>query len=48
MLLLASFTAVTADDLMRKENDGTYLVNTTTLARVVDAYIGPTPVEVYI
>ena len=48
MLLIASFTAVQADDVMRKEKDGTYVVNTTTLARDVDGYIGPTPVEVYI
>ena len=48
MLLIASFTAVQADDVMRKEKDGTYVVNTTTLARDVDGYIGPTPVEVYV
>ena len=48
MLLMASFTAVQADDVMRKEKDGTYVVNTTTLARDVDGYMGPTPVEVYI
>ena len=48
MLLMASFTAVQADDVMRKEKDGTYVVNTTTLASDVDGYIGPTPVEVYI
>ena len=48
MLLMASFTAVQADDVMRKEKDGTYVVNTTTLAQDVDGYIGPTPVEVYI
>jgi electron transport complex protein RnfG len=39
---------VQADDVMRKEKDGTYVVNTTTLARDVDGYMGPTPVEVYI
>ena len=48
MLLLASFTAVHADNVMRKEKDGTYVVNTTTLAQDVDGYLGPTPVEVYI
>ena len=48
MLLMASFAAVQADDVMRKEKDGTYVVNTTTLAQDVDGYIGPTPVEVYI
>ena len=48
MLMMASFTAVQADDVMHKEKDGTYVVNTTTLAQDVDGYIGPTPVEVYI
>jgi len=48
MLLLASFVAVQADDVMRKEKDGTYVINTTTLAKDVDGYVGPTPVEVYI
>ena len=48
MLMMASFTAVQADDVMHKEKDGTYVVNTTTLAQNVDGYIGPTPVEVYI
>ena len=37
-----------ADDVMRREKDGTYVVNTTTLAQDVEGYNGPTPVEVYI
>ena len=37
-----------AQDVMRKEKDGTYVVNTTTLAQDVEGYNGPTPVEVYI
>lgn len=37
-----------ADDVMKKEKDGTYVVNTTTLAQDVEGYAGPTPVEVYI
>ena len=37
-----------ADDVMKKEKDGTYVVNTTTLAQDVEGYNGPTPVEVYI
>lgn len=48
MLLMSAFIQVYADDAMRKEKDGTYVVNTTTLAQDVDGYIGPTPVEVYI
>ena len=30
--------AVQADDVMRKEKDGTYVVNTTTLAQDVEGY----------
>ena len=48
MLLLAAFIQVYADDVMRKEKDGTYVVNTTTLADDVKGYIESTPVEVYI
>lgn len=47
-LLMAAFIQVYADDVMRKEKDGTYIVNTSTLAQDVDGYLGPTPVEVYI
>ena len=45
--LLLTLT-VQADNVMRKEKDGTYVVNTTTLAQDVEGYNGPTPVEVYI
>ena len=48
VLLTASFVTAPAQDVMRKEKDGTYVVNTTTLARDVEGYNGPTPVEVYI
>jgi electron transport complex protein RnfG len=37
-----------ADDVMKKEKDGTYIVNTTTLAQDVEGYNGPTPVEIHI
>jgi electron transport complex protein RnfG len=47
-LLAASCTAVQAGDVMHKEKDGMYVVNTTTLAQDVEGYIGATPVEVYI
>ena len=40
--------AAQADDVMKKEKDGTYVVNTTTLAQDVEGYNGPTPVEIYI
>ena len=48
MLLLAAFTLADAQEVMKKEKDGTYVVNTTTLAKDVDGYNGPTPLEVYI
>ena len=47
MLLLCGLAAQ-ADDVMKKEKDGTYVVNTTTLAQDVEGYNGPTPVEIYI
>ena len=39
MLLMTAFIQVYADDVMRKEKDGTYVVNTTTLADDVKGYI---------
>ncbi len=48
VLLAMAFVAASAQDVMRKEKDGTYVVNTTTLAQDVEGYEGPTPVEVYI
>ena len=48
MLLMAVFITAEAQEVMRKEKDGTYVVNTTTLAQDVEGYAGPTPVEVYI
>ena len=48
MLLLTAFIQVYADDVMRKEKDGTYVVNTTTLAEDVKGYIESTPLEIYI
>ena len=48
LLLMAAFVTADAQQVMRKEKDGTYVVNTTTLAADVEGYAGPTPVEVYI
>ena len=48
LALLAASLVAAADNVMRKEKDGTYIVNTTTLAEEIDGYNGPTPVEVYI
>ncbi len=47
-MMLMCGLAAQADDVMKKEKDGTYVVNTTTLAQDVEGYNGPTPVEVYI
>jgi electron transport complex protein RnfG len=47
-LLVAVLVTASAQDVMHKEKDGTYVVNTTTLAADVEGYNGPTPVEVYI
>ncbi len=48
VLLAVAFVTASAQDVMRKEKDGTYIVNTTTLAQDVEGYNGPTPVEVHI
>ena len=48
LLLIAAFVTAEAQQVMRKEKDGTYVVNTTTIANDVEGYAGPTPVEVYI
>ena len=48
LLLMAAFVTAEAQQVMRKEKDGTYVVNTTTIANDVEGYAGPTPVEVYI
>lgn len=48
LLLIAAFITAEAQQVMRKEKDGTYIVNTTTIANDVEGYAGPTPVEVYI
>ena len=47
-LLAVVLVTASAQDVMRKDKDGTYVVNTTTLAADVEGYNGPTPVEVYI
>ena len=48
LLLMTAFIAAEAQQVIRKEKDGTYIVNTTTIANDVEGYAGPTPVEVYI
>ena len=41
-------STLSAQEVMTKEKDGTYIVNTTTLAQDVEGYNGPMPVEVHI
>lgn len=48
MVFLVCAITAQADDVMTKIADGTYIVNTTTLAKDVEGYAGPTPVEVHI
>ena len=48
MLLVAAVVMASAQEVMKKEKDGTYVINTTTLAQDVEGYAGPTPVKVYI
>lgn len=50
-VLLAStiaFAATNGDDVMRKQKDGTYVVNTTSLCPNVKGFKGATPLEVHI
>jgi len=48
MAVAAAVSTVSAQEVMKKLSDGTYVVNTTTLADDVDGYNAPTPVEVHI
>ena len=48
MLLVVAVDTALAQEVMKKEKDGTYVVNTTTLAEDVEGYAGPTPLEVHI
>ncbi len=43
-----AFAALGQDNVMRKQANGTYVVNTTSLAANVRGYKGATPLEVYI
>ena len=43
-----AFAAGQDNSVMRKQSDGTYVVNTTTLPANVSGFKGATPVEVYI
>lgn len=49
LLFVSTFAPMTAQNkVIRKQNDGTYVVNTKTIARKVKGYSGPTPVEIHI
>ena len=48
VLCLFSFLSVFADEPLKKNADGTYVVNTTSLTRNVKGYMGNTPLEIYI
>ena len=47
-VLLVFAMTVQADNVMTKTQDGTYIINTTTLAQDVEGYAGATPLEVHI
>lgn len=46
--LLLTVTAWSADKVVRKQNNGTYVVNTKTIAHDVRGYSGPIPLEIHI
>jgi len=49
MVVLLMAVGMTAQDkVIRKQNNGTYVVNTKTIARDVRGYSGPTPLEIHI
>ena len=43
-----AFMSASAQEVMKKQSDGTYIINTTTLAKDVKGYKSTTPVEIYI
>lgn len=47
-LAIVGLTASMNDGVMTQQKDGTYVVNTTTLAQSVKGFAGPTPLKVYI
>lgn len=48
LILSAAATVLAADKVIRKQNNGTFVVNTSTIARDVRGYNGPTPLEIHI
>ena len=47
-ILSAAATVLAADKVIRKQNNGTFVVNTSTIAKDVRGYNGPTPLEIHI
>lgn len=48
ILAAVALMSFTVDRVVRKQNDGTVVVNTTTLASDVKGYNGPVPLEIHI
>ena len=48
LILCAAATVLAADKVIRKQNNGTFVVNTSTIAKDVRGYNGPTPLEIHI
>lgn len=48
LILSAAATVLAADKVIRKQNNGTFVVNTSTIAKGVRGYNGPTPLEIHI
>lgn len=48
LILSAAVTVLAADKVIRKQNNGTFVVNTSTIAKDVRGYNGPTPLEIHI
>lgn len=48
LILSAAATVLAADKVIRKQNNGTFVVNTSTIAKDVRGYNGLTPLEIHI
>ena len=48
LILSAAATVLAADKVIRKQNNGTFVINTSTIAKDVRGYNGPTPLEIHI
>ena len=48
LILSAAATVLAAGKVIRKQNNGTFVVNTSTIAKDIRGYNGPTPLEIHI